>query len=242
MSSSNAEIKTDVSFASSPVDQLNELEQVLNVKFNDKSLLLQALTHRSLSSVDRTNVSNERLEFLGDSVLSLIVAEYLYKRYPNASEGELSRMKSSFVSGRVLHKWAAKISIGKYIQMSLGEELTGGRNKKSILINAYEALLGAIFLDQGIEKVRSIIYENLSQEKIEDTDYKSRLQEFFQKNYKSLPEYNVVKEVGPEHDKLFVVEIKFDNETIGVGHGKSKKEAEHAAAKDALQKIMKENL
>jgi ribonuclease-3 len=229
--------------ASSPTELVNELEQTLNVRFNDKNLLMQALTHRSLSSSsDKGNVSNERLEFLGDSVLSFIVAEYLYKKYPDASEGELSRMKSSLVSGKVLHKWAAKISIGKYIQMSLGEELAGGRNKKSILINAYEALLGAIFLDQGIEKVKNIIHENLSQEKIEDTDYKSRLQEFFQKNYKSLPVYNVVKEIGPDHDKIFVIEIRFNNETIGVGSGKSKKEAEHAAAKNALQELLKGDL
>lgn len=215
-----------------------DLEKALNLKFKRKELLVEALTHKSYVSSNNVRLCNERMEFLGDSILSAVVAHYLYERYPKDDEGKLSRFKSLLVSKNTLVDWAKKIELGSYLLLSGGEELVGGRGRDSILADAYEALIGAIYLDQGFESARNFIMKPLMQKKrIVETDYKSRLQEIIQCKHKQPPTYKLVKDFGPDHDKTFVVEVVLDKTKLGEGQGKSKKEAEQAAALAALRKL-----
>jgi len=222
---------------------IKELEKIIRIKFRNQQYLTEALTHKSYAVESAPPVrDNERLEFLGDSLLSAIVSSYLYKIYPEDDEGHLSQRKAQLVSRKTLYTWAKEINLGKYIYLSHGEETTGGRERESILANAFEALLGAIYLDKGYTGAEKFISQRLKEKKIiRKIDYKSQLQEIIQKKYKLVPEYWVIKESGPDHNKTFEIGIYFKKKILGRGIGKSKKEAEQEAAKNALKQLKKEN-
>jgi len=220
---------------------IKELEKLIEIKFNNKNLLLHALTHKSYGIENKLNIWNERLEFLGDSVLSFIIVDYLYNKYKNLDEGVLSKIKSRLVSQKTLTVLAKKINLGKFILLSVGEEQTGGRDKGTILADTFEALLGAIYLDKGISVAKQFLIKLLPLKEVRmDIDYKSKLQEIVQKKYKTLPEYNVISETGPEHNKIFKIEVEIMKKVYGRGIGKNKKEAEQQAAKNTLEKLYKE--
>lgn len=189
---------------------LNEFQNNINYKFNDKELLKRALIHRSYGNEhwEYKKVNNERLELLGDAVLDLIVTEYLYNNFPNSSEGELAKQKSMIVSEPVLADISTEIKIGEYLLLSKGEEMTGGRERESILGDAFEALLGAIYLDSNFDEVKKFSMKYLKDriEHIEENeeliDYKTILQEFSQRDFKRIPQYDVLEEVGPDHKKV----------------------------------------
>jgi len=217
---------------------LKELERKIKVNFRNKKLLQQALTHKSYAYIYGTEEDNERLEFMGDSVLNLVISEYLYERYPTYDEGKLTKLKSSMVNRKSLQVWAKKLSLGDYILISEEEEAAGGRERASLLSNALEALIGAIYEDQDLDKVKKFILEQISTLKgIRKVDYKSQLQELVQKTYKILPEYRVKTESGPAHRKFFEIELRVKNRIFGRGTGWTKKGAEQEAAKEALKKI-----
>lgn len=219
----------------------SELQNNLNYNFKNLKYLDKALTHRSYSSERKLNYSNERLELLGDSVISLVVIEYLIKKFPDKDEGYISKLKSHIVSSKNLFKWAKKISLEKYIKLSLAEIRSGGREKMQIISNTFEALIGAIYLDGGIDPVKKIIHEYLELEKeISFDDYKSMLQEFCQKKFRIVPKYELVSEEGPDHKKKFKVSVCIKGKIIADGEGYSKKEAENNAAQRALIKIKEE--
>src|ERR1700690_3595276 len=216
-----------------------KLEKILGVKFKNTALLDEALTHKSFAMEQGTKVAfNERLEFLGDSILSAAVAHYLFNRYPDVDEGRLSQLKSMLVSRPSLTVWGREIEIGKYLRLSDGEIATGGRERDSIVGNAMEALLGAMYLEAGFEPTQKFIDKILAKRKrLITSDHKSRLQEWAQKKYKIPPSYSVRRSYGPDHAKIFEIDVAISNEVLGSGSGKSKKEAEQAAAKDAIKRI-----
>jgi ribonuclease-3 len=231
------------------LDETNAIEKFqtdFNLQFQNPSLLGTALKHRSflnLTNEPRT-ASNERLEFLGDAVLDLVITHFLYQKFPNKTEGHLSKVKSILVSKPVLADIASEqMQLGKYILMNRGEEKTGGRQRKSILADAFESLIGAIYLDQGLSAAQEFIHNYLIK------DYKQILRKSLYKNYKSvlleyaqgtgkgLPEYRVIEENGPDHAKEFVISVSIGKEVLGEGKGKSKKIAEQEAAKQAVKKL-----
>jgi len=219
-------------------ESFETFEKLINVKFKSKILLKQALTHKSYAIETGGKNYNERLEFLGDSVLALVVANYLYKSFPNENEGYLSKIKSQWVSRQALVAFAKTLSLGKYILMSSGEESTGGRERESILANAFEAVIGAVFLDAGFSPAQKFVIRFIAkQEHKFEADHKSRLQEIIQKQYKTTPEYRLLEESGPDHSKIFKMEVKIKRKLLGRGEGRSKKEAEQKAAEAALKKL-----
>ncbi len=223
---------------STPAFDSAPFESKFKLKFKNKQLLLEALTHKSYAIEKGESLNNERLEFLGDSIISAVVAQFLFKKFPNVNEGRLSKLKSQIVSRTNLSEWALELKFGDFILLSQGEEATGGRKRESLLGNMYEALIGALYLDQGFEKAKDFIMRQLSKKKrIIESDFKSRLQEIIQKKYKTPPNYFVTKEEGPDHAKLFTLEVRVNKKTLGLGVGRSKKEAEQMAAKEALKKI-----
>lgn len=212
----------------------------LGVKFNNLDLLTQALTHRSyLNENARVTVSNERLEFLGDSVLSLLTSQELFARFPSYPEGKLTNMRSALVQTRTLAKIANNLNLGESLLMSKGEERGGGRENTSILADAFEAVLGAVFLDSGLETARLFLKKHLFPliDTIQIYDFKSQLQELVQEKEKVAPIYQVVKETGPDHDKLFTMVVLAGRRELGQGEGKSKQEAEQEAARIALEAL-----
>lgn len=221
-----------------------ELEKQIKLYFNDKLLLQRAITHKSFSN-ENTELAlrdNERLEFLGDSVLSIVISTYIFDHFPDYPEGELAKMRSVIVSEPILALKAREMTLGKYLLLGKGEELSGGRNRDSILADAMEALIGAIYLDMGIGKAEQFVI-NIFEEIIKEVeqgnyiqDYKTLLQELIQKNSINRPAYIVIKEEGPDHNKTFTVEVRHDDNILGCGRGSSKKEAEQNAARLALQK------
>ena len=223
----------------------NNLERKLDYKFKNETLLKEALTHPSFQkkSLKDKSTNNQRLEFLGDSVLNLIVTEQLYRRLASFSEGKLTKVKSVMVSKDILAKWAGHLSLGKYIILGKGEDSTGGRKKLSILADCFEALLGAIYLDSGLQKAKKIISPFIKKETElilkgkHGEDYKTLLQEISQKKMKCLPKYYLIKEKGPDHKKIFCIEARLNKITYGTGTGENKKEAEQDAAHDALKKL-----
>lgn len=222
---------------------LEALEKKIKIKFKNKKLLEEAMTHKSFSMEAGGGLFNERLEFLGDSILNASVTDFLFRRFPDENEGKLSKLKSHLVAKPSLVKWAKDLKIGPFIRMSSSEESTGGRERDSIIANSVEALIGAIFLDQGFDKAHEFILEKLAQKKrIVETDYKSRLQEIIQKKYQMPPSYRLTGEDGPDHDKTFHMEVCIKKKLLGRGSGKSKKESEQAAAREALRKIRKDKL
>jgi len=211
-------------------------------RFHDESLLRQALTHRSFIHHSGAS-SNERLEFLGDAVLGFIVTDELYRRFPESSEGELTKAKSIVVSRESLAHQARAIHLGDYILLGRGEERSGGRFRRSILSNTYEALLGAIYLDGGLERIRFLVRRDLMHN-IErfftdriDHNSKSWLLEYTQGKAMGTPEYRVLRETGPDHQKQFFVEVAIKGRVLGKGTGLSKKTAEKAAALDAIRQM-----
>lgn len=221
---------------------ISQLEKNLGVVFKDQKLLRTALTHRSFlnENYDPKLHNNERLEFLGDAVLELITTEYLFKTYSERNEGDLTSFRSALVKTTSLSETALDLQIGEFIQMSRGEEVTGGRERPYILANTFEAILGAIYLDQGYAVAKGFITKKLLpkiSEIIEnrlDIDPKSKLQEIAQEVLNFTPVYELVSANGPDHSKNFVMSVKIRNKVFGEGEGKSKQEAEQNAAQAAL--------
>ena len=224
--------------------ELKSFLKGIKVKFRDLNLLNLALTHKSyVTNTKSVLKDNERLEFLGDSVLGIVTTEYLYRKYPEYNEGDLAKIKSFVVSENVLSKIALKIELNKYILISKGEELSGGRSKKGILADCFEAFLGSLYLDTNLEKTKGFIVNFIAEEVelvVEDKhekDYKTILQEFVQKAHKQCPIYRLKSEEGPEHNKIFNIEVLIGDNVIGSGRGRSKKDAEKNAAKKGYMKI-----
>ena len=212
-----------------------QLEEKLGYHFKDKTLLTTALTHTSYANESRTPVQhNERLEFLGDSVLSVVAADYLF-HHSTRPEGELTRMRASLVSEDALFQFAQEIELGTYLRLGRGEELGGGRERPSVVSDAFEAVIAALYLDGGLEVARSFIQPFLTEGKTAEEDYKTKLQEVIQQNPEEKLEYVVTGESGPDHDKHFTVEVHLNSNVIGKGGGRSKKEAEQQAAREALE-------
>jgi ribonuclease-3 len=216
------------------------IEKKLDYKFKDLELLKTALTHSSYAN--ETSVeSNERLEFLGDAVLGFIVAHVLYKRYPDASEGKLSKMRSSIVSRMNFAHLARELEIDKQVLLGKGEENTGGRERESNISGTFEAVIGAIFIDGGYRRVSKIITTLLKNCLNGDEeifkDYKTKLQEVAQRKFKKVPKYKVVLEEGPPHDKNFHIEVRLGRKSFGKGVGRNKKQAEQEAAKQSLESM-----
>lgn len=224
---------------------LDQLQQQLGINFNEPQLLAQALVHRSYLNemTGKSLESNERLEFLGDAVLSFIVSHWLYQKFPDYKEGELTNLRSNLVRTSALAKIATKLEIGQSLLMSRGEKSAGGEKNQSLLANALEAVIGAIFLDQGMAKTEDFIKAQLEPflnqilSKGELKDSKSLLQEKIQETIKEAPVYKTLKEEGPDHDKTFTVGVHSQGKLLARGAGKSKQEAEEAAAKAALEKL-----
>lgn len=222
---------------------MDELENIINYKFKDRSLLETALTHSSYSNeVKNECKNNERLEFLGDAVISLILTNHLFKIFPREPEGELTKIRAFFVCDNSLAKFAIKINLGKFLKMGKGELNAGGRNRLSILEDAFEALVGAIYLDGGYSPAQNFVIkfipEQINIKEIDSSaDYKTRLQEIIQQNQGNKIEYVLTKESGPDHDKSFEIELLINKKTLGRGVGTSKKRAEQIAAKNALIQI-----
>lgn len=225
---------------------LETLQKNIGVTFTDQTLLKQAFVHRSyLNESKEFPESNERLEFLGDAVLSFITSQYLYRTYPQYPEGTLTNVRSTLVKTTSLAITGAELHLGELLLLSRGEESSGGRTNQSLLADCFEALLGSIFLDQGIEVSKQFVEKVLlvkTDAIIKNksyVDYKSLLQELVQEETKISPTYKVVKSEGPDHDKTFWVEVMMGETALGQGHGKSKQEAEQDAATKALEKRKK---
>ncbi len=230
--------------------ELREFEKNIGISFLNKTLLNQALTHSSFAYEHRSQeiFDNERLEFLGDAVLKLVISEYLFHKFPEKQEGDLTKIRAAVISDVSLAEVARKWHIGDYVLLGANEKKTGGRTRRSNLANALESLLGAIFIDAGLGKSRDFILEILK-ERLEKTsrkgfiaDYKSTFQEQVQKMKCNLPEYKVIKETGPKHQKIFWIQVKVKGRIFGYGQGPTKKEAEQQAAKEALARLKKENI
>lgn len=221
---------------------MEQLEKIINYKFKDKELLRRALSHSSYANEMRAGYeSNERLEFLGDSVLSVIVAEYLFKHFKKYPEGELTKLRASLVCEKSLAAFSNELGLGRFLLLGKGEQQNGGRERPSILADAFEALLGAIFLDGGMdvakEYVMRFVKPELDNHTVEEAfhDYKTQLQEIIQRNPEENLQYILVGESGPDHDKEFSVEVRLNSNVIGLGVAGSKKQAEQYAAKQALE-------
>ncbi|MFA6435155.1 MAG: ribonuclease III [Elusimicrobiales bacterium] len=216
---------------------MESIEAVIGYTFKNRELLKEALTHKSFSTERGQALHNERLEFLGDSVLGLIVSYYLFKEHPGQDEGYLSKVKSVLVSRTNLACWAKDLNLGEHVFLGVGEHQTGGKKRGSILSNCFEALLGAIYLDGGLEPAAAFVrlrLRSLDLGGMEEQDFKSVLQEAIQKRHKKPPEYEIMRTEGPEHDKVFTVRVLIGRKVLGMGAGKNKKEAQQAAARNAL--------
>jgi len=223
---------------------LAALQNTLGVSFKDPSLLEQALVHSSYVNENMgTATSNERLEFLGDAVLGLIIARELYQRLPRSTEGEMTELRSSLVRGDTLSRLAEAISLGNYLYLGKGEKASGGRLKPANLAGAMEAVIAAVFLDQGPDTTRDFILRLMDKELNKilsqgiEPDYKSQLQELIQSRYQQTPTYQVIEAIGPDHDRRFTVEVRVDDTVLGRGSGKSKKAAEEESARSALDRL-----
>ena len=222
---------------------IKDLEAAIGYRFKNISLLQNALTHSSYANERWHNSlkSNERLEFLGDSILGMVVAEYLYKTFPDRPEGELTRMRADMVCEKTLASVAARIELGRHLMLGNGEEQSGGRSRDSILADAVESVIAASFLDGGMDAARNFIEKFILVEvpvkKLNNADYKTALQELVQQKKNQTLSYRLVGESGPDHDKHFEVEVSLNGSVIGVGTGSSKKRAEQMAAQAALENM-----
>jgi len=224
---------------------LAALQQTLGIWFNNPSLLERALVHSSYVNENPgiATTSNERLEFLGDAILGFIIAEELYQRFPQFSEGEMTKLRSSLVCRDALSRMARAISLGSYLYLGRGEETSGGQRKPANLARALEAVIAAIFLDQGSTAARDFVLRSVDKELNKvlsqgiEPDYKSQLQELVQARQQQTPAYQVIEAVGPDHDRRFTVEVRVGDTILGRGSGKSKKSAEAEAARSALDQL-----
>lgn len=220
---------------------MEQFEQIIHYEFKNKKLLQEALSHSSYANENKKNLnSNERLEFLGDSVLSIVVSQHIFEHFKHLPEGELTKIRASLVCEKALFVFAQQIDLGDYILLGKGEEHTGGRERPSILADAFEAVIAAIFLDGGLEAARkhilSFIPKDIDIKKsVAFNDYKTMLQEIIQQNPEEKIEYVTKGQSGPDHDKAFVVQVCLNSNVIGNGTGRSKKAAEQMAAKEALE-------
>lgn len=226
---------------------MEEIEAKLGYEFKDKELLKTALTHSSYANENkkRNLECNERLEFLGDAVLGMVVANYLFRGQQKMPEGQMTRLRAELVCEQSLARVAEELQLGNYLLLGKGEEQGGGRKRHSIIADAVEAVIAAVYLDGGYEKASGIIYKFIIEpmEKgiaILVTDYKTALQEFVQRKSGQVLAYNLVDQSGPDHDKVFTFSVSLNGEVVGTGSGKNKKEAEQAAAGDALRKLQNE--
>ena len=222
---------------------IKDLEAAIGYKFRDISLLQNALAHSSYAN-ERWHcslMSNERLEFLGDSILGMVVAEYLYRSFPDRPEGELTRMRADMVCEKTLAAVAGRIDLGRHLLLGNGEEQGGGRTRNSILADAVESVIAASFLDGGMEAARQFIQKFILVEvpvkKLHNVDYKTSLQELVQQKKNQALTYTLVGESGPDHDKRFEVEVKLNGKVVGLGSGSSKKRAEQDAARTAMEAL-----
>jgi ribonuclease III len=225
---------------------LTAFEERVGHRFGDPQLLERALTHRSRANEDASGatIDNESLEFLGDAVLGFVMADLLFRDFPQLDEGQKSKIKASLVSTATLGDLARELGLGQYLALGRGEEKTGGRNKQALLADGYEALIAALYLDAGIDAARDFILREFG-ERLEDVrspefwgrDYKSALQEVVQSRELTLPEYTVAAESGPDHRKIFHVEVRVNGSLLGSARGASKKAAEQEAARQALERL-----
>jgi ribonuclease-3 len=226
---------------------IKDLETAIGYRFKNIQLLQNALTHSSYANERWHNslLSNERLEFLGDSVLGMLVAEYLYRNFPDRPEGELTRMRADMVCEQTLAAAANKIGIGEHLLLGHGEERFGGRNRNSILADAMESVIAACFLDGGIQAALKVVQQFILVEvpvtKLHNVDYKTQLQELVQQKKHQVLSYALVGESGPDHDKQFEVEVSLNGTVVGSGRSSSKKRAEQNAAAAAIEKLFPEN-
>ena len=222
---------------------IKDLETAIGYRFKNITLLQNALTHSSYANERWHNslLSNERLEFLGDSILGMTVAEYLYRNFPDRPEGELTRMRADMVCEKALAKVAARIELGGQMMLGNGEEQSGGRSRDSILADAVESVIAACFLDGGMDAARKFIDRfvlvEVPVQKMHNADYKTALQELIQQKKNQVLTYALIGESGPDHDKRFEVEVRLNGTTIGTGSGSSKKRAEQDAARCAMEKM-----
>ena len=223
------------------MNDIEKLEEIIDYKFKDKQLIIEALTHKSF----KKPYNNERLEFLGDAVLDLIVGEYLYKKFPNNDEGTLSKIRAAIVNEDGFTALAKDINLGDFLYLSAAEENNKGRSKTSLLSNAFEALIGAIYLDASLEEAKRIsvdlIEKNHPQIDMDSLckDYKTTLQEYTQAEFGVTPQYKLLEAVGPDHDKVFEVGVYLNDKLIATAKGKSKKNAQKEAARIALSELKK---
>lgn len=220
------------------------LQKSLDITFNDDNILKNAFIHRSYLNEhkDFNGQSNERLEFLGDSVLSIIVSDFLFKNLPKSGEGELTQIRASLVRTETLASIARKLNLGNYLFISRGEEDSDGRNNKTILANTLEALIGAMYIDQGISQAQEFIQKNIlsNWKKLSTTavfDFKSKLQEVLQRKYHKSPKYKLMSSYGPDHDRSFEIAVLLNEKILGVGIGKNKQNAAQNAAEKALKSL-----
>ena len=224
---------------------IKDLEAALGYKFHNITLLQNALTHSSYANERWHNslLSNERLEFLGDSILGMVVAGYLFENFPDRPEGELTRMRADMVCETSLANIAARLDLGKHLLLGHGEERFGGRSRASILADAVESVIAASYLDGGMEAAKGIITRfvlcNVPVSKLQNTDYKTALQELVQQKKNQTLCYRLVGESGPDHDKVFTAQVLLNDQVVGEGTGSSKKRAEQDAARTALEKLKK---
>ena len=225
--------------------ELATLLEMLKISFNDLSLLEQAMVHSSYLNENPSYApfSNERLEFLGDAILGFIVAEKLYQDFPDLTEGEMTRLRSVLVRRDTLARLARDVRLGDYLYLGKGEEASGGRHKSANLAGAMEAMVAAVFLDQGLTITRELVIKLFDEELQKvmrqgaEVDYKSQLQELIQSRYQLTPDYRLIEATGPDHDKRFTVEVMLGDTVLGRGSGKSKKMAETEAARSALVQL-----
>ncbi|MFI8574713.1 ribonuclease III [Rossellomorea aquimaris] len=224
--------------------KFKEFQDEIGIQFNDEKLLKQAFTHSSYVNEHRRKPyeDNERLEFLGDAVLELTVSQFLFKKYPMMSEGELTKLRAAIVCEPSLVKFSIEMNFGELILLGKGEEMTGGRERPALLADVFEAFIGAVYLDQGLETVISIL-EKVVYPKINVgafshvMDYKSQLQELVQRGSAGMIEYSILEESGPAHNRQFISRVSLNDDELGIGKGRSKKEAEQQAAQKALEKL-----
>ena len=221
---------------------MSPLEERIAYQFRNALLLSEALTHPSLShETQQRHFDNQRLEFLGDAILQLVISEHLFEHFGNAPEGQLTKLRSRLVSRETLKTYAAGLDLGQYLKMGRGEEASGGRTRISTLADAFEALIGAIYLDAGLEEARKFVLTQaasdlaLIAEEPVDINPKGQLQELLQSISPQSPAYEVISQSGPEHDKTFAVQVVWEGMTLGQGRGRSKKQAETAAAEEAMR-------
>lgn len=222
---------------------LSELQKKIGLNFSDEKILLKAITHKSYA-YEKGTESNERLEFLGDAILNLIVTEYLYRNFLELEEGDMSKLKARLVGIETLYRIGKKLNIGEFLLLGKGEEKTAGREKKRLIGSAIEAVIAGIYIDKGFEKTKEVVINwikpftrNIQKGSEISRDWKSTLQELAQRNKWNLPEYRVVKEIGPPHSRKFKIELWIGDKKISSATGNSKKEAQQKAAKNALKRM-----